>query len=229
MTRRETLTREKVLDAALALVDAEGLDSLSMRRLATALNVQPMSLYNHVANKADLLDGITEAVFDQVELPDLDLAWPEQVRAIALSMYRAFSRHPAVAVVLATDQANPASAQALQPFDRLVGALYQAGFDDRRTWHAQRAVWSLVLGSLLLSTSAFTGKPSGTASEANTSAYLRRLDPAKLPNLNRLLQQRSPNDPPPQETFDQAVDMLIRGLASLTTTSRPSNEHHGKG
>jgi TetR/AcrR family transcriptional regulator, tetracycline repressor protein len=214
MTRRETLTREKVLHAAMALVDEDGLEGLSMRRLATALDVHVMSLYNHVSNKADLLDGIAEHVFDQVELPDPDLAWPEQVRAVALSMYRAFCRHPAVPVALVTDQANPASVRALEPFDRLVGALYQAGFDDRRARQALGAVTGLVLGSLLVSTGGFTGDPSSRVSDTDTSAYLRRIDPAKLPNVSRLLRQRTLNDLSPQEDFEQALDMLIRGLAA---------------
>jgi TetR/AcrR family transcriptional regulator, tetracycline repressor protein len=214
MTRRETLTREKVLHAAMALVDEDGLDGLSMRRLATALDVHAMSLYNHVSNKADLLDGIAEHAFGQVELPDPELAWPEQVRALALSMYQVLSRHPAVSVALATDQANPASARALKPFDRLVGAFYQAGFDDRRASQAISAVTSLIFGSLLLSTAGFTAEPDSYASDPNTSAYLRRIDAAQLPNLSRLLQQRTPGGRSPQEDFQRALDMLIRGLAA---------------
>jgi TetR/AcrR family transcriptional regulator, tetracycline repressor protein len=214
MTRRETLTREKVLHAAMTLVDEEGLGGLSMRRLATALNVHVMSLYNHVSDKADLLDGIAEHVFDQVELPDPGLAWPEQVRAVALSMYRAFCRHPAVPVALVTDQANPASVRALEPFDRLVGALYQAGFDDRRARQALSAVTGLVFGSLLESTHGFAGDPDSGVSEATSSAYLRRIDPAKLPNFSRLLQQRTPKDFSPQEDFEQALDILVRGLVA---------------
>jgi TetR/AcrR family transcriptional regulator, tetracycline repressor protein len=213
MTRRETLTREKVLHAAMALVDEDGLDGLSMRRLAAALDVHVMSLYNHVSNKADLLDGIAEHAFNQVELPDPELAWPEQVRALALSMYHVFSRHPAVPVALVTDQANPTSARALRPFDRLVGSLYQAGFDDRRASQALGAVTGLIFGSLLLSTAGFTGEPDNHAGEPNTSAYLRRIDAAQLPNLSRLLQQRT-RSLSPQEDFQRALDILIRGLVA---------------
>ncbi|HEX4212948.1 MAG TPA: TetR/AcrR family transcriptional regulator C-terminal domain-containing protein [Candidatus Dormibacteraeota bacterium] len=212
MTRRETLTREKVLSAAMTLVDEEGLEGLSMRRLAATLDVHVMSLYNHVSNKADLLDGIAENVFAQVELPAPGLPWPEQVRALALSMYRAFSRHPAVPVALVTDQANPASVRALEPFDRLAGALYQAGLDDRRARQGLGAITSLVMGSLLVSTAGFTGDPSGHVSETNRSAYLRRIDPDRLPNVGRLLRQRTADDPSPPEDFEQALDMLLRGL-----------------
>lgn len=214
--RKEALSRQKVLHAALVLIDDEGLAALSMRRLATVLNIHVMSLYNHVANKADLLDGVAEYVFGQVELPRAELAWPEQVRAIALSMYDVFCRHPAVPVALATDQANPASARALEPFDRLIGALYQAGFDDRQARQALGAVTSLVWGSLLLSTAGFTGAANSHVNEAGRSAYLRRLDPAALPNLSRLLHERLSDDDSPHTDFDfeQALDLLIQGLAA---------------
>ncbi len=212
MARRETLTREKVLHAALALADQEGLDGLSMRRLATTLNVQAMSLYNHVASKSDLLDGIAELVFDQVELPDPEMAWPEQVRAVAVSMYRAFSRHLPVAVALITDQANPATVRALEPFDRLAGALFQAGFDGRRARQALSAVTDLVFGSLLISTGGFTGDADGQLSQSDTSAYLRRIDPARLPHFSRLLHQRVIDTPSRQLDFEQGLNMLITGL-----------------
>jgi AcrR family transcriptional regulator len=221
MTERETLTREKVLQAAMTLVDEEGLEGLSMRRLAAALNVQAMSLYNHVANKADLLDGIAELVFDQVELPESELAWPEQVRAVAVSMYRAFSRHLAVAVALITDQANPASVRALEPFDRLAGALFQAKLDDRRARQALGAVTDLVFGSLLLSTGGFTGDANSRDSKTDTSAYLRRIDPARLPHFSRLLQQRTLGEASPQEDFEQGLDMLIRGLVAVADQGQP--------
>lgn len=214
MIQRETLTREKVLHAALVLVDEEGLDGLSMRRLAAALNVQAMSLYNHVSNKADLLDGVAELVFEQVELPDPKLAWAGQIRALAVSMYQAFSRHLAVAVALVTDQANPASLRALEPFDRLAGALLQAGFDDERARQALGAVTDLVFGSLLLSTGGFASDPASHVSEPNTGAYLRRIDSIRLPHFSRLLKQRELNKPTPEEDFKQGLDMLLRGLVA---------------
>jgi len=212
MTARESLTREKVLHTALALVDQEGLDGLSMRRLAMTLNVQAMSLYNHVASKSDLLDGIAELVFDQVELPEPEMAWPEQVRAVALSMYRAFSRHLPVAVALVTDQANPATVRALEPFDRLAGALFQAGFDGRQARQALGAVTDLVFGSLLISTGGFTSDADGRLSQSDTSAYLRRVDPTRLPHFSRLLQQRVTDEPSRQLDFEQGLNMLITGL-----------------
>ncbi|WP_431908587.1 TetR/AcrR family transcriptional regulator C-terminal domain-containing protein [Nonomuraea jabiensis] len=213
MARREPLNRERVLDAALELADQEGLEGLTMRRLAKALGVEAMSLYNHVSNKADILDGVAERVFEQVERPDLALPWQEQVRAVALSMYRVFSRHPAVPLALVTDQSNPTSVRALEPLDALVGALFQAGFDDLGAWRALTAVNSLVFGSLVLSTGGFTGDPGVHAGEQGVSAYVREMDPARLPHFSRLLRSTREGVDPPAD-FEQALDMLLHGLAA---------------
>ncbi|MET7326690.1 TetR/AcrR family transcriptional regulator C-terminal domain-containing protein [Nonomuraea sp. NPDC005650] len=213
MARREPLNRERVLDAALELADNEGLEGLTMRRLAKALGVEAMSLYNHVSNKADILDGVAERVFVQVERPDPALTWQEQVRGVALSMHRVFSRHPAVPLALVTDQSNPTSVRALEPLDALVGALFQAGFDDLGAWRALTAVNSLVFGSLMLSTGGFTGDPGVHAGEQGVSAYIREMDPVRLPHFSRLLRSTR-NGVDPAADFERALDMLIHGLTA---------------
>ncbi|WP_067139322.1 TetR/AcrR family transcriptional regulator [Microtetraspora malaysiensis] len=212
MARRESLNREKVLDAALDLADREGLEGLSMRRLAKTLGVEAMSLYNHVSNKADLVDGIVERVFEQVEPPDPALPWPEQVRATALSMHRVFSLHPVVPLALATDRSNPTSPRAMGAMDGLVGALFQAGFDERGAWRALGAINGLVYGALLLATAGFTGAPGAHAGEEQVGVYIRRLDPARLPHFSRLLGWTTQGDVNPAADFEQALDMLIQGL-----------------
>ncbi|SEH00103.1 regulatory protein, tetR family [Nonomuraea solani] len=214
---RAALNREKVLDAALALADEEGIDGLTMRRLAKVLGVEAMSLYNHVSNKADLLDGIAERVFAQVERPDPEAPWPEQVRGVALSMYRVFRRHPVVPLALVTDRSNPTSVRALEPADALVGALFAAGFDDVSAWRALGAVNGLVFGSLLLSTGGFTGDPGRHAGERNVGAYIREMDPVALPHFSRVLRStRSGVDP--EADFMYALDLLLRGLADDSRT-----------
>ncbi|GAA3546715.1 TetR/AcrR family transcriptional regulator C-terminal domain-containing protein [Nonomuraea rosea] len=213
MARREPLNRDKVLDAALELADEEGLDGLSMRRLAKSLGVEAMSLYNHVSNKADLLDGLAERVFSQVERPDPELAWPEQVRQVTLSMYRVFARHPVVPMILVTDQSNPTSVRALQPLDDLVGALFAAGLDDVGAWRALGAVNGLLFGSLMLSTGGFAGDPGVHAGGHQVGAYIREIDPAVLPHFSRLLRgTRAGVDP--AADFEHALGVLIEGLVA---------------
>ncbi|MEV6148859.1 TetR family transcriptional regulator [Nonomuraea sp. NPDC052129] len=210
MARREPLNREKILDAALELATEEGLEGLSMRRLAKSLGVEAMSLYNHVSNKADILDGLAERAFDQVELPDPALPWPQRLRAVALSMYGVFARSPVVPMALLTDQSNPTSVRALAPIDSVVGALYEAGFDDAAVWRALGAVNSLIFGSLLLSTGGFHGDTGEHAGRKQVGVYIQEMDPAQLPHFSRLLRNIPPTDP--ATDFERALDMLILGL-----------------
>ncbi|MFC6086552.1 TetR/AcrR family transcriptional regulator [Sphaerisporangium aureirubrum] len=227
MPRREPLNREKVLTAALELADEEGLEGLSMRRLAKRLGVEAMSLYNHVSNKTDILDGIAERVFSEVAPSDPTLPWPDQIRTVTLNMYAAFSRHPIVPLALVTDQSNPTSAQALQPLDTLAGALYQAGFDDLRTRQALGAINALLLGSLLLSTGGFTGDPQPHTAEQGVSAYIRQVDPARLPHFSRLL-RHTQNGVSPAADFEEALNTLITGLITSAPQQAPDHAPEGR-
>lgn len=215
MPQRAPLNREKILDAALILAGEQGLGGLSMRRLAKSLGVEAMSLYNHVSNKADILDGLAERVFAGVERPDPALPWPERVRAIALSMYRALSRHPVVPLALVTDQSNPTSVRALRPLDDLVGALREAGFSDADVRSALGAVNSVIFGSLLLSTGGFIGDRD-TRAQQQREVYLRQVDPAQLPHFSKLLEVLPNGDP--EKDFERALDMLLNGLTAASTS-----------
>ncbi|MBB5850644.1 TetR family transcriptional regulator [Amycolatopsis umgeniensis] len=216
MTRREPLNREKVLDAALALAAEEGLKGLSMRKLAKTLGVEAMALYNHVQNKTDILDGIAERVYSGIERADADSPWPERIRVTALNIYRALARHPVVPMALATDEANPDSLRALQPLDDLIGALYEAGFDDGGVRQTLGALNSLIFGSLLLTTVGFTMPRRGEAEQEQAELYLRRVDPAVLPNFSRAIPALKAVDP--ERDFARALDLLISGLVSAATS-----------
>ncbi|PRY39010.1 TetR/AcrR family transcriptional regulator [Umezawaea tangerina] len=210
MARREPLTRDRILAAALALVDEEGLPGLSMRRLAKVLGVEAMALYNHVANKTEILDGLAEHVFAEIERADPALPWAERVRATVMGTYRALRRHPVVPLALATDQANPTSLRALQPLDDLIGALTEAGFDDDGTRRALGSLNSLVFGSLLLTTAGFARDQVGHAEQEQMDVYVRRVNPATLPNFARVLPALMAGDP--EQDFEKALDMLMAGI-----------------
>jgi len=212
MSGRERLTREKVLDAAMALASVDGLDGLSMRRLARTLGVEAMSLYNHVANKTDLLDGIAERVFAQVEPADPAMPWAQRVRATVLNLYRALSRQPVVPLALVTDRANPTSAAALKPFDDITGALYEAGFDDVAVRQALNGLTSLLFGALLSATLGFTRESARRPDAGQIDPYLRGVDPAELPNFGRLLPTLGAAEP--EHDFAHALDLLLRGLVA---------------
>src|SRR5438309_44030 len=105
-TRRKALNRERILDTALAVADEEGIDALSMRKLGQALGYEAMSLYNHVASKDDLLDGILDLVLAEMEPPALDGGLPA-IRAAALSAHEALKRHPWAATMLMSARIRP--------------------------------------------------------------------------------------------------------------------------
>jgi len=144
---RAPLSRERVLRAAVALADAHGIDSLTMRRLGEELSVEAMSLYKHVANKSDLLDGMTDAVFGEIELPEIGSEWRTAMRDRAISARAALNRHPwAIALVSSRTAPGPAT---LHHHDTVIGTLRAAGFSIELTAHAFSAIDSYVYGFAL--------------------------------------------------------------------------------
>src|SRR3954464_1587708 len=120
---RKPLSRERILDTALAIVDEEGFEALSMRKLGQALGFEAMSLYNHVANKDDLLDGILDLVLAESEPPAPDGGGKEAVRASAISIHAALRNHGWSSALLMTGRIRPAR---LRYMDSLLGRLREA-------------------------------------------------------------------------------------------------------
>ncbi|MEV6912250.1 TetR/AcrR family transcriptional regulator C-terminal domain-containing protein [Amycolatopsis sp. NPDC051071] len=215
------LSREKVLDAALRLASEHGLAGLSMRKLAAELGVEAMSLYNHVANKGDLLDGLTARVFESVPLPAPG-PWDSRLRELTVGLYSAFSRHPVVVRALATDQANPRSVGALKFIDAMLTALLDAGLSERDAARGYRSLMGLIFGAVLTESVGL----SGGVSEAGGSdvrgsevraepvdAWFQRLVTAReLPALHRVLPSMLDGDC--LQDFEFQLDLLIGGLGA---------------
>lgn len=141
---RATLNRERVLRAGLDLADERGLDALTMRELARGVGVEAMSLYNHVANKDDLLDGMLDLVVREIDLPAGDVDWREAMRRRAVSAREAFARHPwASALIDARESSGPAR---MHYFDWVLGTLRRAGFSVSLAMHAFSILDSYVYG-----------------------------------------------------------------------------------
>ncbi|MCM3924324.1 TetR family transcriptional regulator [Frankia sp. AiPs1] len=149
---RQTLSRRKILDAALRLADERGLAGLTMRRLAAEFGVEAMSLYNHVANKRDLLDGIAARVFESIPLPDPALAWDERLRFLGNGAFAAFAAHPVVARAVVAGEADPRSVRALRVIDAFFGALLDAGLDEPSAVRRYRSLSGLLFGAVLVQT-----------------------------------------------------------------------------
>lgn len=205
---RRPLSREVVLEVALQLVDQQGLEALSMRRLGKELGVEAMSLYNHVPSKAALLDGLIERVVLEIELPDPTKDWIDQAREMA-SSYRAMANaHPHVVALIASRPFNTVAA--LEPLERALGVFRSAGFDEPTALRAFRTLVSFATGYTLAETEGFFGEHT----PADTEDVLRPedLDPARFPNLIELLPTIANCDH--DEEFEFALDVIIEGLRS---------------
>jgi AcrR family transcriptional regulator len=144
---RIRLTRRRVLDAAVALADRGGVRSLSMRKLARELGIEAMSLYHHVANKDDLLDGMVDLVFGEIELPTGEADWKAAMRRRAVSARAALRRHP-WAIGLMESRSTPGPAT-LRHHDAVLGILRTAGFSVALAAHAYAVLDSYIYGFAL--------------------------------------------------------------------------------
>lgn len=135
---RETLTRDRVLLSAVELADTAGLDAVSMRRVGEALGVEAMSLYRHVRNKDDLLDGMVDAVIARFPARDGSLDWRESLRALVRGAHDVLLRHPWVAA-LATSRPAVGPAR-LRFVDAVLGSLLAGGCSPQLAHDAMHAI-----------------------------------------------------------------------------------------
>jgi AcrR family transcriptional regulator len=144
---RPALSRERVLRGAVTVADAGGIARLTIRSLAEELGVKPMSVYHHVANKDEILDGIVDLVFNEIELPPADGDWRSAMRCRADSARRALKRHPwAIGLMESRTAPGPAT---LRHHDAVIGALRAGGFSVEMTAHAYALLDSYIYGFAL--------------------------------------------------------------------------------
>ena len=141
---RIPLTRERVLKAAVALADDDGIESLSMRRLAHELGVEAMSLYNHVDNKENILGGMVDVVVDEIIEPSSESDWKTAMHQKATSARQALLRHPWAPDLIASR--NEATPTVIKYIDSVIGILLRGGFSNDLAHHSLHALGSRVLG-----------------------------------------------------------------------------------
>ncbi|MGZ0174513.1 MAG: TetR/AcrR family transcriptional regulator C-terminal domain-containing protein [Planctomycetales bacterium] len=142
--RRISLTKDRVLNAAIKLADKSGIESLSMRKLAGKLRVEAMSLYNHVANKDEILDGLADMIVGEIELPADSDDWRAGMRRRAISARQVFGRHPwAITVMESPTNPGPTS---LRYYEAVIRCLRQAGFSIALAAHAFSVLDSYIYG-----------------------------------------------------------------------------------
>jgi AcrR family transcriptional regulator len=210
---RPRLTRDKVLQAALEFVDANGLAALSMHKLGAELGVQGMSLYSHVENKDALLDGLVEAMAREAEPPPADgTDWRDALRRLAREIRALILRHPAAAPLLVSRQVM--TTRQLQQVDGYLGLLMGQGFTEGRALEVLRTVYGYALGFALVEANLVACGQCGPWPDDELSRMRRvtEMVPRDAPDHLLRLAMMFCGQCDMDEQFSLGVELMIRGL-----------------
>jgi AcrR family transcriptional regulator len=215
--RREPLTRQRVIEAALQVMDSEGLEAVTMRRIGRELGVEAMSLYNHVRDKDDILDGMSDAVMSQFEIPPPTKDWSRDVRAMAREWRRLLSLHPGIMELLAERHKPLEGMHAYRPMDGALETLFRAGLKPREAVQAFNALGGYIMGFVMMEQGLMPGHE-GKAGESHAQeheAVAEALQQAGLTRLGECFRYfaECPND----EQFEFGLDLMVRGLKARVT------------
>jgi AcrR family transcriptional regulator len=213
---RARLNRDRVLRAAIALADTGGIESLTMRRLGEELGVEAMSLYNHVANKDDLLNGMIDAVFSEIDLPSGAADWKTAMRERAVSARQALSRHP-WAIGLMESRTSPGPAT-LRHHDTVIGSLREAGFSIEMAAHAYSVLDSYIYGFALQEANLPFDTAEGIAKVVET--ILAQLSADEYPHLTEMAVEHvlQPGYDYGNE-YEFGLDLILDGLERTRDTA----------
>jgi AcrR family transcriptional regulator len=201
--RQAVLTRQRIVATASALIDADGLDALSVRRLATELGVRGPSLYNHFPTKAEILDAVADALVEQVDVSAFGgCEWPEALRRWATSYHAVLVAHPNIVPVLARGPGRRPAALAMA--DAVFGALVEAGWPPARATHIGALMRYLVTGSALGSFA--------LGFDADPALY------DGYPHLHRAPLLAAHHEAVDEGAFRLGLDLLINGLTQEMRT-----------
>jgi AcrR family transcriptional regulator len=202
---RIPLTRERVVDAALRVMDAEGLEAVTMRRVAREVGVEAMSLYHHVRDKDDLLQAVCERIMAGFDFPHEEGDWAERCKAGARSWRRLLQSHPDVMRLFAeTHGPSPSSPESLRPTEHALGLLREAGLSDRDTVQAFHAFGGYIQGFVMME----GGSIKGSGPEAG--GRFANVPPEAFPVLAAVGRHFAECDA--DEQFEFGLDLMIRGL-----------------
>jgi AcrR family transcriptional regulator len=202
--KREPLTPDRIVQAALAIADAEGLEALTMRRLALELGVAPMAAYAHFGDKRALLAAVVDAVMGEIELPEADGRWRKPIRRMALSFRGALLAHPAV--MPAFHACGARGPNTLAVIDRAHAVLRRAWFADDQAVRAFDTLYAFALGSVSLEIARASVDP------AVRHASLVALPAAGYPDLAAVMPHVLACDG--EERFRYGLDRILDGLGA---------------
>jgi AcrR family transcriptional regulator len=215
---RDPLTRDRVIEAAMRVMDEEGLESVSMRRVAREVGVEAMSLYHHVEDKEDLLNGICEHVMAEFDFPERVDDWAENCRRGARAWRRLLQAHPAVMRLFAEQRGPARSIDSMRPMEFALEILRGAGLSDRDTAQAFHAFGGYIQGFVMMELGSIAG---GSDEEhMKMHAELAAAMPGEFPALQAISKYFAECEP--DEQFEFGLELLIRGLeAKARTAHRP--------
>jgi AcrR family transcriptional regulator len=208
--RRRTLTRERLVNEALAVISTGGVEALSMRALATRLGVVPGALYRHVRSKEQLYDLILDSVLAEVDRQaDSSLTWAAQVTALAHRLRAVLEQHPGIAALLKTR--DPLSPHSLALAEAFLAPLHAAGLPERQAALAFRLIYDYTLGFALSDpTSPGEQRVQDPATRRELHAFLRSLPTDRFPTLTALGEYVWADNR--DERFTRSLHTLIGGL-----------------
>jgi len=218
--RRKPLTRERVLEGALALADEHGIEAVSMRRLGQELGVEAMSLYNHVASKGDLVREMVDHVVGQFELPDDEPEWDVAIRRCAVSGHGLLHAHPwACSLALLPSDPRTAGGPRIRYMDWLLGTLREAGFSAKLAFSGYHAIDSHIFGFTLWQLDHAAAARRIAAGDRDLAEWARtfiaQLRPA-YPWLAEHAEQHLAEPPGEgQREFEFGLDLILDGLKRL--------------
>src|SRR6266498_970131 len=213
---REPLTRERIIRAALRIMDEEGLEAVSMRRIGRELGVEAMSLYNHVQDKEDILDSICEAVLSEFRIPNAD-GWTEGARLAAHEYRRLLLAHPTV-ITLMTERKRPfTNAESLRAYEFALEVFRTAGLSEEDSVKAFHVFGGYILGFVSMELGLMVGGPDDEAHAQAHQEMARLLASADLPRMREAMPHFMNCDLEAQ--FEFGLDLLIEGIRARIAES----------
>ncbi len=208
--RRLPVTRARVIEAALRIMDAEGLEAVTMRRIGRELGVEAMSLYNHVRDKDDILDAVSELVMSEFQLPAPSGDWREDGKNAAREWRRLLRTHPNVMGLMAERRKPLANPESLRPMDTALGILRGAGLDVRDAAQAFNAFGSYIMGFVLMEQGMMLGHEGPDEGHVRMHEELARMHGTEFPFLVEafpVIHECSTD-----EQFEFGLDLMMQGL-----------------
>jgi AcrR family transcriptional regulator len=214
--QRERLTRDRVIEAALHLMDTEGLEAVSMRRVGRELGVEAMSLYNHVRDKEDLLDGVREHVLSEFDDPGTEGDWEDRARRAARSWRHIMRTHPTMLTLISEAKRFSLTPASVRPSETALRLLREVGLSEEDAVKAFCALGGFIVGFVMFEVGVERSTHAGieTPSPERLTAAL---EPDECPCFLSSLPLLMSGDI--DERFEYGLDLLIAGIRSKTDQS----------